>query len=83
MQDDQFTKLFKYMEKRFDNIDSQLKLKADNSATDQILNHLDAVREALDSGELEQAAQTAQLDQHQASLDDHENRIARLERKTA
>lgn len=83
MQDDQFTRLFKYMEKRFDDIDNQLELTAEKLATDKILNHLDAVRETLDSDELEPALQTAQLNQRQASLDDHEKRIARLERTTA
>lgn len=43
MSDDQFTKSFEYMEKRFDAIEAELTRKPDASQVDSVLNTLDAL----------------------------------------
>ena len=41
MQDDRFDKLFSYMEKRFDAIETKLDAKADKADVDHLINTMD------------------------------------------
>jgi hypothetical protein len=61
MNDDEFTKLFKYMEKRFDALEEQLAKKAD---ADEMNNRFDQTIGALDDLSTEHAALTSQVDRH-------------------
>ena len=56
MSDDQFTKLFKYMEKRFDVLENELSGKASQESLDRLTNTIDAFVKRLDDNELEDAA---------------------------
>jgi len=65
MSDDQFTKLFKYMSRRFDDIEAALATKADRSATDRIYNLLDSVAKQQEIDTHERLALTSQIDRHE------------------
>ncbi len=60
MNDDQFTKLFKYMTDRFDAIEKKLDEKASQSSVDRLANTIDAFVKRLNDAEVEQAARDAQ-----------------------
>lgn len=61
MSQDEFTKLFNYMEKRFDAIDLELAKKAD---TNDMSNRFDQVIGAIDDLSTEHAAHVSQTDRH-------------------
>lgn len=60
MNDDQFTKLYKYMTGRFDSIEKKLDEKASQSSLDHLADTIDAFVKRLDNAEVEQAARDAQ-----------------------
>ncbi|MGF7228662.1 MAG: hypothetical protein ACQR33_01625 [Candidatus Saccharibacteria bacterium] len=62
MSQDEFTKLYKYMEKRFDRIEAELATKA---SAEQMYTALDAIMKRLGIEEDERLALTAQVDRHQ------------------
>ncbi len=62
MNDDQFTKLFKYMTERFDEIDKKLDSKASQDSLNKLINTLDGFVKRLDDNETEQSARDAQFD---------------------
>lgn len=62
MSDDEFTKLFKYMEKRFDDMDKRLDNVASEESVDRLRNTIDAFVKRLDTNEVEQAARDAQFE---------------------
>jgi len=49
MSEDQFTKLFKYMQVRFDNLNTKLETKADKTQTDKIYKIVDGIAHNLSS----------------------------------
>lgn len=59
MNDDQFTKLFRYIEQRFN--ESDKKMDAMAGSINQLANTLDAFAKRLESAEVEQAARDAQF----------------------
>jgi hypothetical protein len=65
MNEDEFTKLFKYMEKRFDAIETELVKK---SNTDDMNHRFDQVIGALDDLLTEHAALASQVDRHDALI---------------
>ncbi|GAA2048998.1 hypothetical protein GCM10009839_63460 [Catenulispora yoronensis] len=56
MSEDQFTRLFKYMQERFDKIDSELETKATTEQVDKIYQTLDGITDRLNTQESEMAA---------------------------
>lgn len=66
MQDDEFTKLFRYMQQRFDELAESKVDKSDidglKSDLNRILKHLDALRTVTDD-ELERASLSQQVDE--------------------
>jgi hypothetical protein len=63
MSEDEFTKLFKYMERRFDAVDAGLASKASQEAMDRLTNTIDSFIKRLDDSEVEGAARDRQFDQ--------------------
>ncbi len=61
MSDDQFTKLFKYMQERFDVLEAKVDSKADGERTYSLL---DGIAKRLDIEEDERAAMKSQLNRH-------------------
>lgn len=73
---DEFIRLFKYMEKRFDQIDKALEQKAEKSDVDRIMSMLDALTKRQQIGEDERLVirhQLEQLDQSTHQLADKIN----------
>ncbi|MEX5633853.1 hypothetical protein [Parafrankia sp. FMc2] len=68
MSDDQFTKLFKYMEKRFDAIEAELSRKADAAQVDSVLNALDALADGHEVEEHERLANGRELGWYERML---------------
>lgn len=62
MNDDQFTKLFKYIEQRFDTIENELKEKASQTSLDRLTNTIDSFVKRLDDQEIEQDARDSQFE---------------------
>lgn len=62
MSEDQFTKLFVYMEKKFDRVDTQLEQTATQSSLDGLINTIDQFVKRLDDNETEQVSRDAQFD---------------------
>lgn len=64
MTDDQFTKLFKYMEKRFDEVDKRIDAQDDKFARrfDSIDRTLDGIAKRLDTDGTEQAARNSRVE---------------------
>lgn len=60
MQDDRFDKLFSYMEKRFDAIETKLDAKADKADVDHLINTMDDFIRRITDSDTEQAARDAQ-----------------------
>lgn len=56
MSEDQFTRLFKFMQERFDAIDTELAKKATTEQVDKIYQTLDGITDRLDTQESEMAA---------------------------
>jgi ferritin len=63
MSDDQFTKLFTYMEKRFDDVDRRF-AEVDRQFA-QVMGALDHLFKAQDKHEQERLAMIRQLDRHE------------------
>jgi len=64
MSEDQFTKLFKYMEKRFDDIDKRLGETATKTDISEIYDKLDGMAGKQDDDEVERAALQLKVDRH-------------------
>ena len=62
MSDDQFTKLFKYMQQRFDEIDKRFDEVATKDSVDRLTNTIDGLLKRLDEETLERRAMQAQFD---------------------
>ncbi|MFI6169069.1 hypothetical protein ACIBCN_19985 [Nocardia sp. NPDC051052] len=62
MSQDEFAKLFNYMEKRFDKIEVDLAAKAN---ADEMNRRFDGIAAAIDDQSTEYAAITVQLDRHE------------------
>ena len=56
MSEDQFTRLFNYMQEQFDSIERKLDEKASQSSVDRLTNTIDGFVKRLDISEIEQAA---------------------------
>ena len=82
MMKDEFSKLYKYMTKRFDAVDAALSLKADQSTVDSLRNAVDGIYGRLDIVETELVAFRSESNRNNKKYDDHERRIARLEKRT-
>ena len=62
MREDEFTKLFKYMEKRFDRIDKVLEAKADKTDIERIFSALDTMAKRQEINDDERLVMGHQLD---------------------
>lgn len=62
MSDDQFTKLFKYMQKQFAEVNRRLDEKASQSSVDKLTSTIDAFVRRLNDNEAEQAARDHQFE---------------------
>lgn len=86
MMKDEFTKLFKYMTKRFDAVDASLERlsieKADKSSVDSVQNAVDGIYGRLDIVETEIVAFRAESRRNNEKYDNHEHRMTRLEKRT-
>lgn len=83
MNEDEFTKLFKVVMSIQQDVHDIQETMARRDDTDQILNHLDEIHGLLDTDKVERVTQSAELDRHEESLDNHDQRITKLERKLA
>ncbi len=61
MSEDQFTRLFNYMQEQFDSIERKLDEKASQSSVDRLTNTIDGFVKRLDISEIEQAARDSQF----------------------
>lgn len=64
MSEDQFTNLFKYMQERFDRLETKVDAKADAVQLDRIESAVDGITGVLDTQHVEQAAMMSQLNRH-------------------
>lgn len=55
MSDDQFTKLYKYMQSEFAEIKDELSKKASQDSLDRLINTIDAFVKRLNDADIEQA----------------------------
>ncbi|MCA9339138.1 hypothetical protein KC939_02220 [Candidatus Saccharibacteria bacterium] len=62
MSEDQFTKLFKHMNQRFDAVESRLEKTASQDSLDRLTSTIDAFMKRLDAQETELAAHKSQMD---------------------
>lgn len=62
MKDDEFTKLFRYMEKRFDDMDKRFDDTSSKQQVDHLISTIDHFVARLDTNETEQIIHNAQLD---------------------
>jgi len=62
MKNDEFTKLFKYMEERFDRIDKALERKAEKDGIEQLLRAIDALAKRQEINEEERLVMAHQLE---------------------
>lgn len=65
MTQDDFMKLFRYMEEMREEMRSQFEQKADKADIERILNILDGIAERLDIDDTERVAAMAQLERHE------------------
>ena len=65
MSDDQFTKLFKYMNERFDKLEVQLATKANASQLNRALDALDGILARLDTDDTERVMLGRQMNRHE------------------
>lgn len=61
MDDDQFTRLFKYMTERFDSIDEKLDQKANKTDMDRLINTMDDFIRQITDNNTENAVRDAQF----------------------
>lgn len=62
MSDDQFTKLFKYMQKRFDKVEEHLDNTASQRSVDHLASAIDSLTRYYANHEVEQVSRDAQFD---------------------
>ncbi len=62
MNDDQFTKLFSYVEQRFGDIEKKLDQKASQDSMERLIGTLDTFLKRLDDNEIEQSARDLQFE---------------------
>jgi hypothetical protein len=62
MSDDQFTKLFKYMQTEFNEVNRKLDEKASQASLDRLTNTIDGFVKRLDDNEIEMAARDSQFE---------------------
>ncbi len=62
MNQDEFTKLFKYVQKRFDSMDQKLDDKSSQASLDRLTNTIDSFVKRLDDAEIEQVSRDAQFE---------------------
>lgn len=62
MSEDQFTKLFKYMQTRFSDIENKLDEKSSQASLDGLTNTIDSFVKRLDNAEIEQASRDLQFE---------------------
>ncbi len=62
MKDDQFTKLFRYVEGRFDQLQSSLDSKSSQDSIDRLANTLDGFAKRIEENEVENAARDRQFE---------------------
>ena len=62
MSEDQFTKLFKYMQDQFDLVNQKLDQKSSQESLDRLTNTIDSFVKRLDDAEIEQASRDLQFD---------------------
>ena len=62
MSDDQFTELYKYMQKEFSDIKSELSTKASQDSLDRLTNTIDSFVKRLDDAEIEQSSRDLQFE---------------------
>jgi len=65
MSHDEYTKLFIYMEKRFDKLETAMATKADKADISRIYGAIDAFLKRFDTIEAEQAALAHQVNRHE------------------
>jgi hypothetical protein len=61
MSDDQFTKLFKYMNEQFDAVNKKLDEKASQDSVDRLINTVDGFAKRVDDYDIENAARDSQF----------------------
>ena len=61
MSEDQFTKLFKYMQGQFDSVNEKLDEKSSQKSLDRLTNTIDSFVKRLDDAEIEQVSRDAQF----------------------
>lgn len=61
MSEDQFMKLFKYMQKNFSNIEEKLDEKASQDSLDRLTSTIDSFVKRLDNNEIEQVSKDLQF----------------------
>jgi len=81
MQDDEFSKLFKYMEELSKEMRDGFEVIA--SEFDQVRNVLDGVAEVVEHIDQEHSARDSQLNRVEDTVGDHEERLLRLEQNAA
>jgi len=62
MSEDQFTKLFKYMQDHFSEIEKKLDEKASQTSLDRLTNTIDSFVKRLDDSEIEQHSRDLQFE---------------------
>jgi len=62
MKEDEFTKLFKYVQKRFDLMDQKMDDKSSQASLDRLTNTIDSFVKRLDDSEIEQVSRDAQFE---------------------
>lgn len=62
MSEDQFTKLFVYVQEQFTEVRRELSTKASQESIDRLTNTIDSFVKRLDTTEVEQAARDAQFE---------------------
>ncbi|MCA9346440.1 hypothetical protein KC960_03035 [Candidatus Saccharibacteria bacterium] len=62
MSDDQFTKLFNYMQDSFDRLEKKVDSKASQESLDNLISTIDGFVKRLDDNEVEQASRDRQFD---------------------
>lgn len=62
MNDDQFTKLFKYIQERFDGVEERLDNTASQRSVDHLASAVDSLAKYYADHEVEQASRDAQFD---------------------
>lgn len=72
MSQDEFTKLFSYMQKHFEKIEAELKTKAD---AERMYITLDAILKNQETGEQERLAANSQLNRHERWIKKAANKL--------